>query len=226
MAITIDEAFISSAVTSNYAAIYYPWIQIYDAYAKAYINVPPSGAVTSVYCNNDGVANAWAAPAGGTRGKINFATDVERKLSDGDVSLISSDENIINPILKNPNFGILVFGQRTAQRVSSALDRVNVRRLMNLLKKTISASTAYFTFDQNDEFSWNKWVDMVEPKIQSIKDRRGVYDFKIIMDSTIVTESNIENYTMPGQVQIKPTRTAEFIPLSFMIMPDSAVFNE
>ena len=103
---------------------------------------------------------------------------------------------------------------------------MNVRRLLNLLKKTIAASTAYFVFEPNDEFSWNKWVDMVEPKLDSIKARRGVYDFKIIMGTDSISPSDIDNYTMPGKIMIKPTRTAEMIPLDFMIMPNSAVFEE
>lgn len=225
MAITIDEAFISSAVTSNYAAIYYPWIQIYDAYAKAYINVPPSGAVTSVYCNNDGVANEWAAPAGGTRGKINFATDVERKLSDGDVSLISSDENIINPILKNPNFGILVFGQRTAQRVSSALDRVNVRRLLILVRKQIRKAALDLVFEANDSFTWDLFVTRVNSYLNTIKINRGITWFEVKCDTTTMTANDIDNNKMIGIIKIVPAKTVEIVEIRFNIQGASVVFE-
>ena len=97
---------------------------------------------------------------------------------------------------------------------------------MNYLKKIVSTSTLYFVFEPNDEYSWERWYEMVEPQLQTIKTKRGIYDFKIEMDATTVTQDDIDNHRMPGVIKVKPTKTAEFIPLGFMIMPNGADFSE
>lgn len=222
-------AYIQPGVTAfdtSYAGIYWPWVQIYDTYTSQYIWLPPSGYVASQIAYSDSISEPWFAPAGITRGKLTTPVGIEYSPTKGERDLLYGNRNVVNSLINYKGSGLVIWGQKTTQRKSSSLDRVNVRRLVNYLKKIIAASTAYYVFDPNDEYSWQKWVDMVEPRLAAIKSKRGVYEYKIIMDSTTVTEDDINNNRMPGTIMFKPTKTAEFIPLSFMIMPYGASFDE
>lgn len=212
-----------SAFDSSYGAIYWPWLQISDPYTRKNIWLPPSGIVLAQYAYNDNVGQPWFAPAGLNRGVLNGVLAVEYSATKGERDTIYGNRNIVNPIINYRGQGLVIWGQKTMQRKPTALDRVNVRRLMNYLKKIISASTSYYVFEPNDEYSWNKWVDMVQPKLENVKQLRGVYEYKVKMRPTA---DEIENNTMPGTIWVKPTKTAEFIPLNFMIMPYSASFEE
>lgn len=216
----------ATAYDSSYAAIYWPWVQIYDTYSSSYLWLPPSGYVASQIAYSDSVAEPWFAPAGINRGKLTTPVGIEYSPTKGERDLLYGNRNVVNSLINYKGSGLVIWGQKTTQRKPSALDRVNVRRLVNYLKKVITASTAYYVFEPNDEYCWQKWVDMVEPKLSAVKAKRGVYEFKIIMDSTTVTEDDINNNRMPGTIMFKPTKTAEFIPLGFMIMPYGASFNE
>lgn len=212
-----------TAFDSSYSASYWPWIQVADSYTHKDIWLPPTGFVTAVYAYNDNVAQLWYAPAGLNRGMINTAKAVEYSATKGERDIIYGNRNCVNTIINYKNLGIVIWGQKTTQRKSTALDRVNVRRLLNYMKKIIASSTNYFIFDPNDEYQWNRWIDMVDPILQNIKQLRGVYDYKVEMAPTT---SEIENNMMPGTIKIKPTKAAEYIPISFMISPQSAVFKE
>lgn len=212
-----------SAFDSSYSAAYWPWIQVSDSYTHKDIWLPPAGFIAAVYAYNDNTAQLWYAPAGLNRGMITNAKAVEYLATKGERDIIYGNRNCVNPIINYKNLGIVVWGQKTTQRKSTALDRVNVRRLLNYLKKVIASSTNYFLFDPNDEYQWNRWIDMVDPTLQNVKQLRGVIDYKVEMAPTT---SEIENNMMPGTIRIKPTKDAEYIPISFMISPQSAVFNE
>jgi phage tail sheath protein FI len=203
--------------------MYWPWVQVSDTYTRQNIWLPPSGFVLAQYAYNDRVGQPWFAPAGLNRGIITRALAVEHSATKGERDTIYGGRNIINPIINYKGQGLVIWGQKTMQRKPTALDRVNVRRLLNYLKKVISASTSYFLFEGNDEYSWNKWIDMVEPKLKNVQQLRGIYDFQIKMAPT---NSDIENNSMPGSIAIKPTKTAEYIPLNFMIAPYGASFED
>ena len=206
--------------------MYWSWLQVTDPYSGQDIWLPPSGYVASQIAYSDKVAEPWFAPAGLNRGKLNTPIAIEYNPNKGERDMLYGNKNIVNPIVNYKGQGLTIWGQRTCQRKPSALDRVNVRRLTNYLKKVIAASTEYYVFEPNDEYCWQKWVDMVEPKLAAIKAKRGVYDYRVIMDSTTVTTDDINNNRMPGKLMYKPTKTAEFIPLDFMIMPTGATFEE
>lgn len=211
------------AYDSSYGALYYPWVQVSDSYTRKNVWLPPEGPVLAQIAYNDRVGQPWFAPAGLNRGLMARPIAVEYSATKGERDAIYGNRNIVNPIINYMGSGIVIWGQKTMQRKATALDRVNVRRLMNYIKKIISASTSYYVFEPNDSYSWNKWIDMVEPKLENIKNLRGLYEYKVQMNPTA---SEIENNIMPGTIWVKPTKTAEFIPLNFMIAPYGASFEE
>ena len=211
------------AFDDSYGGIYWPWLSVSDPYTRKNIWLPPEGLVLAQYAYNDRVGQPWFAPAGLNRGIMSRPLAVEYSATKGERDAIYGNRNIVNPIINYKGSGIVIWGQKTMQRKATALDRINVRRLMNYVKKIISASTSYFVFEPNDQYSWKKWVDMVEPKLENIKSLRGIYEYKVKMKPTA---SEIENNTMPGTIWIKPTKAAEFIPLNFIIMPYSASFKD
>lgn len=214
------------ALNSSYAALYYPWVQITNIYTQEKEWIPPSGLICGVYAYNDREGQPWFAPAGLNRGMIEPAIKVERDLTEGHRDALYGNDNAINPIINYKNNGIVVWGQRTLQRMDSALDRVNVRRLMLLIRKSIAATTAYLVFEQNDELTWRRFKGMVNPYLESIKNARGLYDYKVVMDETTVTDYYKDLNMMPGKVFIKPTKVAEFIEIDFILTSSGANFDE
>lgn len=212
-----------SAFDSSYGALYWPWLQVSDSHTRKNIWLPPEGLVLAQIAYSDRVGQPWFAPAGLNRGLMSRPLAVEYSATKGERDTIYGNRNIVNPIINYKGSGIVIWGQKTMQRKATALDRINVRRLLNYLKKIISASTSYYVFEPNDSYSWNKWVDMVEPKLENVKNLRGLYEYKVQMKPTV---DEIENNTMPGTIWVKPTKTAEFIPLNFMIAPYGASFDE
>lgn len=216
----------SSYYNSSYSAIYWPWVQIFDSFTNDYLWLPPSGYVASQFAYSDSVSEPWFAPAGVQRGKLITPVNIEYSPTKGERDQLYGSSNVVNPLVDYKSAGLVIWGQKTTLRESTALNRVNVRRLVNYIKKIVTNSTLQYVFEPNDEYCWEKWVDLVEPKLEAIKSQRGIYDYKIVMDSTTVTDDDIENNRMPGTIKIKPTKTAEFIPINFMIMPYNAVFND
>lgn len=214
------------AIDSSYCAVYWSWVQVYDEFSRKKIWLPPSAVVAAQYAYSDSIGEQWFAPAGLDRGKLTNVLAVERSSTQGERDYMYGNRNIVNPIVNFRNNGIVIWGQKTGQRRPTALDRVNVRRLMNAIKRVIVDATQYYVFEQNDSFTWSRWVDMVEPKLDVIKNNRGIYDYQVVMDETTVTEDDLVNYTMPGVVKIKPTRAAEFIPLTFSITANSVEFGD
>lgn len=211
------------AFDSSYGALYWPWVKVADSYSKKNIWLPPSGYVAAQYAYNDKVGHPWLAPAGLERGLLNKPIGVELSPTKGERDAVYGNRNIVNPIANVLGTGLVIWGQKTMQRKPSSLDRVNVRRLMNYLKKTIGGATRHFVFEQNTESTWERWKNMVSPILTSIKDANGIYDYKIEINPTI---ADVENNRMPVYVSVKPTKAAEFIPLTFNIMPYTASFEK
>ena len=212
-----------AALNSSYAATYYPWLEISDPYYNTTRWVPPSGFVAAQFAYNDRVANPWSAPAGLKRGRLVRPLRLETSVDKGSRDLLYSNGNVINPIVNFKQDGITIFGQRTLQRQPSATDRINVRRLLLTVRKAVASSTAYLVFDPNDEFTWNEWRGLVEPFLNSIKRGRGMYEYRVQMEPT---SDEIDRNSMPGRVLIQPTRTAEFIPIDFVLLASGAEFPE
>ena len=209
---------------SSYGAVYYDWVNIYDSVNKQTVTVPPSVVVCATYAYSDRTADLWFAPAGLNRGIIRGALSTVTNLSKGDVDLLYASN--INAIYDNPQVGLVLWGQKTLFRENTALDRVNVRRLMNYIKKVITATCDYLTYEPNDRVTWNSFEMKIIPTLESIKNRRGIYEYRVVKGSHIVTSEDIDNYRMPCMIMIRPTKAAEEIPIYFTITSTGADFNE
>jgi len=220
------EDYVHTKFNSSYGGLYYPWVQIYDTVSRSYQYVPPSTVVAPSIAYSDRISELWYAPAGLNRGIIRGAIGVEEKLSAADVELLYSEDNNINCIYNDPQVGLVIWGQKTLDRVDSALNRVNVRRLLNYLKRVVVAACRTLTFDPNDYITWNSFELLVDPILRSIKSRRGVYEYSIVKGERIVTDNDIDNYRMPCMVLIRPTKAAETIPIYFAITSTGADFND
>jgi len=212
------------AVDSNFAAMYWPWLQVTDPQVGKNVWVPPSVAMAGIYANNDRVAAPWFAPAGLNRGVISTAVQAKRKLTLGNRDQLY-DSNI-NPIATFPAEGVCVWGQKTLQKKSSALDRVNVRRLMIKVKKFISASSRFLVFEQNNAKTRGAFLAIANPFLLEIKEKSGLNAFNVVMDQTNNTPDIVDRNILYGQIFVQPTKTAEFIILDFTIQPTGASFPE
>jgi len=217
---TITQA---QGVDSNYAAVYYPWIKTIDLNTNKLITVPPSVLLPGVFAANDNVAGEWFAPAGLNRGGLVGAVSVLDRLSQSEKDDLY--EGKVNPIVQFPGQGIVVFGQKTLQDKPSALDRINVRRLLLTVRKYIASTSRYLVFEQNSAETRTKLLNIVNPYLSGIQSRQGLYAFKVIMDDSNNTPDVIDRNILKGAIYLQPTKTAEFIQIDFNILPTGASFN-
>lgn len=212
----------STAVGSNYGAAYYPWVQVFSNNLGKAVWCPPSVVMGGVYAFNDQVGAEWFAPAGLNRGGIGSVLRAERRLSQSDRDDLY-DTNI-NPLASFPGEGVVAFGQKTLQKKSTSLDRINVRRLLITLKRFLGQVGRSLVFEQNTATTRNKFLSVAEPYLDSIVQRQGLYAFKVVMDDTNNTADVIDRNQLVGQIYIQPAKTAEFIVLDFTILPTGATF--
>ena len=213
----------AQAVTlnSSYAATYWPWLQIRSATGRN--EWTPAGTVIpGVYAFTDASSAPWFAPAGLVRGGIGGVIQAERKLTKGDRDTLYSAK--VNPIATFPGSGISVFGQKTLQTKASALDRVNVRRLLIELKKFIGDQAKNLVFEQNTIATRNKFLATVNPYLESVVQRQGLYAYRVVMDDTNNTADVVDRNQLVGQIYIQPTKTIEFVVLDFIVEPTGATF--
>ena len=213
-----------AAVDSNYVATYYPWVKIVDSVKGKPTWVPPSVVLPGVYAQNDAIGQEWFAPAGLNRGGLSEVTEAKTRLT----NLERDDlyENRINPIATFPGQGVVVFGQKTLQGKPSALDRINVRRLLINLRKFIASSSRFLVFEQNTGTLRQRFLNIVNPYLESVQSNSGLNAFRIVMDETNNTPDVVDRNQLVGQIFIQPTRTAEFIVLDFVVQPTGATFPE
>jgi hypothetical protein len=209
-------------IDSSYGAAYYPWLQTLDPGTGQYVFVPASTMIPAVYAFNDSVAEPWFAPAGINRGGLGNVIRAASKLSQ------STRDNLyqgkVNPIATFPGQGVVVYGQKTLQTKASALDRINVRRLMIALKGYIGQIANTLVFQQNNAATRNAFLAQVNPYLESVQQRQGLYAFKVVMDDAINNAAVIDRNELVGQIYLQPTKTAEFIYLNFTLTPTGAVF--
>lgn len=215
-----------AAFNSSYGALYYDWVNIYDSINKTRVTVPPSVAVCEAIAYSDRISHLWYAPAGLTRGVLRGVLNTESQLSKADIELMYNDNNNINSIYEDPQAGLVIWGQKTLQRTETALNRVNVRRLLNYLKRVVVAACKHLTFDPNDRITWNSFEMKIEPILKNLVKNRGIYSYRIVKGESIVTAEDIDNYRMPCMVAVRPTKAAEEIPIYFVITSTGADFNE
>ena len=213
----------AASVNSSYAATYWPWLQMQSSTGKLEF-VPASVVIPGVYTFTDGAAAPWFAPAGLTRGGISDVIQAERKLTRGQRDTLYSAN--VNPIATFPGSGISVFGQKTLQKKKSALDRVNVRRLLIDLKKFLGDQAKSLVFEQNTIATRNTFLANVNPYLESVVQRQGLYAYRVVMDDTNNTADVIDRNQLVGQIFIQPAKTAEFITLDFVILPTGATLGE
>ena len=207
---------------TSYAAAYWPWLQTIDPDLGSLVWVPASAMIPGVYAFNDRAGEAWFAPAGLNRGGLGTVVRAERKLTNGNRDTLYGSN--VNPIATFPNTGVVVFGQKTMQKKASALDRVNVRRLLIALKNFISQIADNLVFEQNTIATRNNFLAQVNPYLESVQQRQGLYAFKVVMDESNNTPDVIDRNQLIGQIYLQPTKTAEFIYLDFNILPTGATF--
>jgi len=220
---SISEATTSAlALNSSYAATYWPWLQTIDPGTGQLVWVPASTMIPAVYAFNDSVSEPWFAPAGINRGGLDTVVRAERKLSQANRNDLYTGN--VNPIATFPGTGVSIRGQKTLQKKASALDRVNVRRLLIALKSYISQVANNLVFEQNTIATRNQFLSQVNPYLESVQQRQGLYAFRVIMDDSNNTPDVIDRNQMIGQIYLQPTKTAEFIYLDFNILPTGATF--
>ena len=219
----IDAAVAEAAMyDTNYAATYYPWVKILDTNLNKIISVPPSVVLPAIFAANDSAAAEWFAPAGLNRGGITQAVQVLDRLTHQERDTLY--EGRVNPIAAFPGQGICVWGQKTLQVAPSALDRINVRRLLIALKKFIASSSKFLVFEQNVASTRNKFLAIVNPYLESVQQRSGLYAFQVKMDESNNTPDLVDRNILYGQIYIQPAKTAEYIILDFNILPTGAAF--
>ena len=208
--------------SSNYSATYFPWIQLFNSNLGKTVWATPTTVMGGVLAFNDQVGAEWFAPAGLNRGGVPSVLRAERKLSQADRDTLYSAN--VNPLATFPGEGVVVFGQKTLQRRQTSLDRVNVRRLLIALKFFIGQVGNNLVFEQNTNATRNRFLAQVNPYLESVVQRQGLYAYKVVMDDTNNTPDVIDRNQLVGQIYIQPTKTAEFIILNFNILPTGATF--
>lgn len=221
----ILDSSVTAAINSSYGALYWSWVKIFDQFSREEIFIPPCGPVAAVYARTARVAEVWFAPAGLNRGKLTTALDVEVNPTQGERDALYSFGNAVNPITKFPQDGLVVFGQRTLQRADTALNRVNVRMLLNYIKKRAVRLLRNFVFEQNDRFTRATVVANVEPFLRDIAARRGLTGWKVVCDETNNTPQRIDNHELHVSIFIRPTRSAEFINVNLVVLRTEQSFS-
>lgn len=211
----------ATAFNSSYAATYWPWVQVQSATGKNEY-VPAGTMIPGVYAFTDASSAPWYAPAGLIRGGIGGVIQAEKKLTKGERDTLYAGK--VNPIASFPGTGISIMGQKTLQTKASALDRVNVRRLLIELKKFIGDQARNLVFEQNTIATRNRFLATVNPYLESVVQRQGLYAYRVVMDDTNNTADVVDRNQLIGQVFIQPTKTVEFVVLDFTIEPTGATF--
>ena len=210
-------------LNSSFAGSYWPWIKTRSAELSRDVWSPASTVMPGVYAYNDRVAAPWFAPAGLNRGGLNV-NRAEVKLTSAMRDTLYDAR--VNPIATFPRNGVVAFGQKTLQKKSSALDRINVRRLLIALKNFVGDTAKGLVFEQNTANTRNRFLNVVNPYLESVQQKQGLYAFRVVMDESNNSPDVIDRNQLVGQVLLQPTKTAEFVILDFTILPTGATFGE
>ena len=213
-----------AAFNSSYAGLYYPWLEISDPLTGKKKLVPPSGSVAGCFARNDQKAHVWSAPAGVDRGRVFHATGVSRKVSRGEMDVLYPEG--INCIAAFSDSGLNIWGQRTLLSSSSALDRINARRLMMYMEESIGESSRFVVFQPNNPQTWRALIRLITPFLREIRDKGGLYAFRIQCDEETNPPAVIDRNEMVARVFVQTTKTAEFIELNFVLTNTGADFQE
>jgi hypothetical protein len=203
---------------SDFGALYWPWVKIYDSYNKVDVWCPPSGSIMAVIARSDFLSAPWFAPAGLTRGIVPNITDVYSRPTLEERDLMYGNRNCVNPIVQFVDVqGFVVFGQKTLQRMPTALDRVNVRRLMFYIEKRIRAASRVLLFDPNDDIFRRSFARIADQILREVQVGRGLYDYIIKADTELNTPDVIDRNEFRARIGVQPARAAEFMFIEFSI---------
>lgn len=216
----------TSALNSSYAALYWPWLEVYDAYSDSDMWIPSEGSVAGIYAFTDQSREVWMAPAGYQRGRLPDVLDIEFSPDLGQRDALQGGLSRVNPFVNFEVDGVTLWGQQTLYRANSALTSVHVRRMMNYLEKVVATSVRYLNFEPNDYATWAQFNNIVDPVIRNVQSRRGIYDYRLICDETTNTPARTDKGEMWGRVLVQPTRAAEKIAIEFGITQTGAQFEE
>ena len=217
-------------IDTSYGATFYPWVQTRDEGTGKLLWIPPTVAMMGVLASSQKKSQLWFAPAGFNRGGLTEGAaglpilNVTQRLTSKERDILY--EARINPIASFPSTGIVVFGQKTLQERQSALDRINVRRLVIYLKKQISIISSKILFEQNVQATWDRFRSLVEPFLANVKVTFGITDYKLILDETTTTPDLIDQNIMYAKIMVKPARAIEFIAIDFVIASTGASFDD
>ena len=217
-------------IDSSYGTTFYPWVQTRDEESGQLLWIPPSVAMLGVLASSEAKTDVWFAPAGFNRGGLTDGaagipvTGITEKLTSKDRDVLY-DYNI-NPIASFPSSGIVLFGQKTLQERTSALDRINVRRLVIFMKKQISILSTQVLFEQNVQQTWNRFKGLIEPFLANVQTRFGITEYKLILDETTTTPDLIDQNVLYAKIMIKPARAIEFIAIDFVVTRTGASFED
>jgi hypothetical protein len=214
---------LAQSYDNSYGATYWPWLQVRSIETGKLNFVPASTIIPAVYEYNDKVSAEWFAPAGLNRGGLPTVIQPEIRLTVAQRNTLYSAK--VNPIAVFPGQGTVVYGQKTLQARASALDRVNVRRLLIALKSYIGQIAETLVFEQNTAVTRNKFLSQVNPYLDYVQQRQGLYAFRVVMDDTNNTPDVIDRNLLVGAIYLQPTRTAEFIQLTFNVLPTGVTFG-
>ena len=223
-------ALLDRRIDSSYGATFYPWVQTRDAASGVLLWVPPTVAMAGVLASSQAASDVWFAPAGFNRGGLSDGaagipvTAVTERLTSKDRDTLY--EARINPIASFPNSGIVVFGQKTLQASQSALDRINVRRLVIYLKKQISILSTEVLFEQNVQATWNRFKSLIEPLLANVKVNFGITEYKLVLDESTTTDDLIDQNILYAKIMVKPARAIEYIAIDFVISSTGASFDD
>ncbi len=227
---TVAQALKDRRIDSSYGATFYPWVQTRDESTGRLLWIPPSVAMLGVLASSQAASHLWFAPAGFNRGGLSDGaagipiTNVTERLTSKERDKLY--ESKINPIASFPSSGIVAFGQKTLQERQSALDRINVRRLVIYLKKQISVLSTQVLFEQNVQSTWNRFKSLVEPFLANVKVQFGITDYRLILDDTTTTADLIDQNIMYAKIMVKPARAIEYIAIDFVVASTGASFDD
>ncbi len=216
----------SVTFNSSYAALYAPFVKIFEKFNDQEVFIPPSAIITRTIAHTDQVADPWFAPAGPNRTQKSSVLELESKFTGGEQDLMQQPGNNVNPIRDIVGNGVTIMGQKTLQRASTALDRVNVRRMLLAVERIIAQAVFFLLFEQNDAIMWRRFINLVQPTLDDVRNRRGLIDFRVIADSSTTTATLIDQNTFVGLIFLKPTKSAEKLIVPFNLVPTGANFEE
>lgn len=210
---------------SSFGACYWAWQYVYDEINDQEVLVPPSVVVAPAIARSESISKPWFAPAGLTRGLIKNVLRSEHAPDATEVEYLYDTPNCINSIITHETSGLTVWGQKTLWRNDTALDRVNVRRLVTYIKRIVKRTCQFLVFEPNDSTTWIQFEDLLDPVFRSLVQNRGLYEYKIVPLKHTVSDDDINNSRMPAQILIKPTKSAEYIPIDIVLTSTGVEFS-